>query len=129
MPRVLIYCCLLCDLLLSKTKQHAYRCEIGAPAASFGGLSENTNACYACDVQNVVLDPSDNKTGLVFGFVRVLGSSITFAGAVVGGNTHLQVVRKNLRVRLGDLITVSACGDVPYGKRVHVLPVDDTIEG
>lgn len=40
-----------------------------------------------------------------------------------------QVVRKNLRVRLGDLITVSACGDVPYGKRVHVLPVDDTIEG
>ncbi|CAM9462694.1 unnamed protein product [Ectocarpus sp. 6 AP-2014] len=40
-----------------------------------------------------------------------------------------KVVRKNLRVRLGDLITVSACGDVPYGKRVHVLPVDDTIEG
>lgn len=40
-----------------------------------------------------------------------------------------QVVRKNLRVRLGDLITVSVCGDVPYGKRVHVLPVDDTIEG
>ena len=39
------------------------------------------------------------------------------------------MVRKNLRVRLGDLITVSACGDVPYGKRVHVLPVDDTIEG
>ncbi|CAN0071430.1 unnamed protein product, partial [Discosporangium mesarthrocarpum] len=40
-----------------------------------------------------------------------------------------KVVRKNLRVRLGDLITVAACGDVPYGKRIHVLPVDDTIEG
>ncbi|KAK7239278.1 valosin containing protein [Aureococcus anophagefferens] len=40
-----------------------------------------------------------------------------------------KVVRKNLRVRLGDLVTVNACGDVPYGKRVHVLPLDDTIEG
>ena len=40
-----------------------------------------------------------------------------------------KVVRKNLRVRLGDLVTVTACADVPYGKRVHILPVDDTIEG
>jgi transitional endoplasmic reticulum ATPase len=40
-----------------------------------------------------------------------------------------KVVRKNLRVRLGDLITVAPCSDVPYGKRIHVLPVDDTIEG
>lgn len=40
-----------------------------------------------------------------------------------------KVVRKNLRVRLGDLVTVNACGDVPYGKRIHVLPLDDTIEG
>merc|ERR1719264_2419169 len=39
------------------------------------------------------------------------------------------VVRKNLRVRLGDIVSVHACGDVPYGKRVHVLPFDDTIEG
>lgn len=40
-----------------------------------------------------------------------------------------KVVRKNLRVRLGDVITVNACQDVPYGKRIHVLPMDDTIEG
>merc|ERR1719226_42018 len=40
-----------------------------------------------------------------------------------------KVVRKNLRVRLGDLVIVNACGDVPYGKRIHVLPLDDTIEG
>lgn len=40
-----------------------------------------------------------------------------------------KVVRKNLRVRLGDIISVHACGDVPYGKRIHVLPLDDTIEG
>merc|ERR1712054_616097 len=37
--------------------------------------------------------------------------------------------RESLRVRLGDIISVHACGDVPYGKRVHVLPLDDTIEG
>ena len=40
-----------------------------------------------------------------------------------------KVVRKNLRIRLGDVVTVTACQDVPYGKRIHVLPLDDTIEG
>lgn len=40
-----------------------------------------------------------------------------------------KVVRKNLRVRLADVVTVTSCGDVPYGKRVHILPIDDTIEG
>ncbi|KAJ1489441.1 valosin-containing protein, isoform CRA_a [Baffinella frigidus] len=40
-----------------------------------------------------------------------------------------KVVRKNLRVRLGDVVVVSPCPDVKYGKRIHVLPIDDTIEG
>lgn len=40
-----------------------------------------------------------------------------------------KVVRANLRVRLGDIVSVHQCPDVKYGKRVHILPVDDTIEG
>ncbi|OEH78664.1 hypothetical protein cyc_01682 [Cyclospora cayetanensis] len=40
-----------------------------------------------------------------------------------------KVVRKNLRVRVGDIVHVSACTDCPYGKRIHVLPLDDTIDG
>ncbi|KAL0038235.1 hypothetical protein WJX79_009619 [Trebouxia sp. C0005] len=40
-----------------------------------------------------------------------------------------KVVRHNLRVRLGDVVSVHQCTDVKYGKRVHVLPIDDTIEG
>ena len=28
---------------------------------------------------------------------------------------------KNLKVRLGDVITVHQCPDVKYGKRVHIL--------
>lgn len=28
-----------------------------------------------------------------------------------------------------DMVHVSACADCPYGKRIHVLPLDDTIEG
>ncbi|KAF4661536.1 AAA ATPase cdc48 [Perkinsus olseni] len=40
-----------------------------------------------------------------------------------------KVIRKNLKVRLGDIVGVYAAGDVPYGKRIHVLPFDDTIEG
>ncbi|GMS81470.1 hypothetical protein PENTCL1PPCAC_3645, partial [Pristionchus entomophagus] len=40
-----------------------------------------------------------------------------------------RVVRHNLRVRLGDVVSISAATNVPYGKRVHVLPIDDTVEG
>eukprot|EP01089_Gocevia_fonbrunei_P021696 TRINITY_DN8518_c0_g1_i5.p1 TRINITY_DN8518_c0_g1~~TRINITY_DN8518_c0_g1_i5.p1 ORF type:complete len:810 (+),score=272.96 TRINITY_DN8518_c0_g1_i5:289-2430(+) len=40
-----------------------------------------------------------------------------------------KVVRKNLRVRLGDVVSVHPCPDVKYGKRIHVLPIDDTVEG
>ncbi|XLR50734.1 hypothetical protein S83_001406, partial [Arachis hypogaea] len=40
-----------------------------------------------------------------------------------------KVVRSNLRVRLGDVMSVHPCPDVKYGKRVHILPIDDTIEG
>ncbi|XP_017250418.1 cell division control protein 48 homolog E [Daucus carota subsp. sativus] len=40
-----------------------------------------------------------------------------------------KVVRANLRVRLGDVVSVHQCPDVKYGKRVYILPLDDTIEG
>lgn len=40
-----------------------------------------------------------------------------------------KVARNNLRVKLGDMITVHACNDIKYGKRIHVLPFDDSVEG
>ncbi|TDH15955.1 hypothetical protein EPR50_G00014490 [Perca flavescens] len=40
-----------------------------------------------------------------------------------------RVTRNNLRVRLGDVISIHACPDIKYGKQIHVLPIDDTIEG
>lgn len=40
-----------------------------------------------------------------------------------------KVVRANLRVRLGDVVSVHQCADVKYGKRIHVLPMDDSIDG
>ena len=40
-----------------------------------------------------------------------------------------KTIRKNLRVRLGDVVSVHQCPDVKYGKRVHILPIDDTVEG
>ena len=46
------------------------------------------------------------------------------------GNVRMnKVIRKNLRVRLADLVSISGSIDVPYGKRIHVLPLDDTIQG
>ncbi|KAK6023218.1 ATPase, AAA family [Ostertagia ostertagi] len=40
-----------------------------------------------------------------------------------------RVVRHNLRVRLGDVVSVTAAPNIGYGRRVHVLPIDDTVEG
>merc|ERR1712168_1270017 len=40
-----------------------------------------------------------------------------------------RVVRNNLRVRLGDIVAIQSCPDVKYGKRIHVLPIDDSVEG
>ena len=41
----------------------------------------------------------------------------------------ISVARNNLRVKLGDIATVHACHDIKYGKRIHVLPFDDSVEG
>lgn len=40
-----------------------------------------------------------------------------------------RVVRNNLRVRLGDVITIHPCPDIKYAKRISCLPIADTIEG
>ncbi|KAI4736816.1 AAA ATPase, partial [Aureobasidium sp. EXF-12298] len=40
-----------------------------------------------------------------------------------------RVVRHNLRVKHGDIITVHPCPDIKYAKRIAVLPIADTIEG
>jgi transitional endoplasmic reticulum ATPase len=40
-----------------------------------------------------------------------------------------KVVRRNLRVRFGDIVQVHNCPDIPNGNRIHILPIDDTIEG
>jgi len=40
-----------------------------------------------------------------------------------------KTVRQNLRVKLGDVVSIHSAGEVAYGKAVHVLPFDDSIEG
>ena len=40
-----------------------------------------------------------------------------------------RVVRNNLRVRSGDVVSIQSCPDVKYGKRIQVLPIDDTVQG
>ncbi|KNZ56827.1 cell division cycle protein 48 [Puccinia sorghi] len=41
----------------------------------------------------------------------------------------LPVARNNLRIKLGDVCNVHPCHDIKYGKRIHVLPFDDSVEG
>ncbi|CAF0888916.1 unnamed protein product [Didymodactylos carnosus] len=40
-----------------------------------------------------------------------------------------RIIRNNLRVRLGDIVQIQACQDVKYGKKIQVLPIDDTVQG
>merc|ERR1712137_1520094 len=40
-----------------------------------------------------------------------------------------RVVRGNLRVKLGDIVTIDQFADVEYATKIHVLPFEDTIEG
>jgi len=40
-----------------------------------------------------------------------------------------KVARGNCAIKLGDLVHVSAANDIKYGKRIHVLPFADSIEG
>lgn len=40
-----------------------------------------------------------------------------------------KVVRKNLRVGLGDIISIKICDNCPNITKLHVLPIDDTMEG
>ena len=49
---------------------------------------------------------------------------------VEAGNIRMhKVTRKNIHVRLGDMIYLHPCKDIKYGERIHVLPIDDTVEG
>ncbi len=40
-----------------------------------------------------------------------------------------RVIRKNLRVKLGDVVSLASAGEVKYGTRIHVLPFEDSVEG
>jgi transitional endoplasmic reticulum ATPase len=40
-----------------------------------------------------------------------------------------KTIRKNLRVRLGDVVQIKPAGEVPNLTKIHVLPLADTIEG
>lgn len=40
-----------------------------------------------------------------------------------------RTVRNNLRVKIGDIVSIQPCPDIKYGKSITVLPIDDTVEG
>lgn len=47
-------------------------------------------------------------------------------------NDHVQInstIRRNLRVRFGDRVSIERCQNVKDGTHVRVLPIDDTLQG
>lgn len=39
-----------------------------------------------------------------------------------------KISRRNIRILLGDTVAISAVKNIPYGNRIHVLPIDDTVK-
>ena len=39
-----------------------------------------------------------------------------------------KISRRNIRIHLGDTVTVTPLKDIAYGNRIHVLPIDDTVK-
>lgn len=62
------------------------------------------------------------------------GRQTTAVAVTIESNEHFKIrmnrtVRNNLRVKLGDVISIRPAGDMPNAVRVQILPLDDTIEG
>src|SRR3990167_10478773 len=70
---------------------------------------------------NVLIKGKKNKTT-----VCVLLNNDTMDENTIQMN---KCIRKNLRIRLGDFIHLSSFDDLKQATKIHILPLDDTIEG
>ena len=48
---------------------------------------------------------------------------------VVGKHKCILNKLKNVTMAISCLCSIQPCPDVKYGKRIHVLPIDDTVDG
>jgi transitional endoplasmic reticulum ATPase len=56
--------------------------------------------------------------------------AIVLPAEVPEGYIHMnKVLRTNLRVCLGEYVTIQECRDMKFGVRVHILPVEGNVEG
>jgi transitional endoplasmic reticulum ATPase len=69
----------------------------------------------------VLLKGKKNKTTVCI----VLGDDIQDSNTI----RMNKCVRKNLRVRLGDFVHINQFDEIKSAQKVHILPLDDTIEG
>ncbi|XP_023229497.1 transitional endoplasmic reticulum ATPase-like [Centruroides sculpturatus] len=102
-------------------------------------LRENLNQLIVEHLEDdnsiVRLSPTKMQTLGIFRYVRLKGRNgrktvctalvdSTCPTAIIRMNEH---VRKNLRVKEGDSIRIYTINNIDYGKRIHVLPIEDTI--
>lgn len=107
------------------------------------------NRLIVDDVTEVVQGDGDNSCVLLsFAKMEELelfrGDSVLIRGkkrhetvciAIANENTEdtkirmNKVIRKNLRVKLGDIVSLHNAGEVKYGDKIHVLPFEDTVQG
>jgi len=91
------------------------------------------------DHSTIAVDPIKmQELGLFSGdSVLLRGKKRKTTVAIVGSEDSVslsrvkmtKVVRSNLRLRLGDTVTIEALPDIKYAKSVSVAPFQDTIEG
>ncbi|CAF1313316.1 unnamed protein product [Rotaria sordida] len=58
--------------------------------------------------------------------ICVVKHGLAYADNIIQMNCF---VRNNLRVQLGDIVSIERCQDIKYGTRILVLPIDDTVQG
>ena len=114
------------------------------PKAAMGQSRHSIRQPWNCSLFSGVTPSSSGMIRALVGRIHRLDSSILVRGKkrrdtvliclssddVEEGKIQMnKVARNNLRVKLGDLVNVHQCLDIKYGKRVHVLPFDDSVEG
>jgi len=110
---------------------------------------KSANRLIVDDVSEVVAQDGDNSCILLSNekmeeLSLFRGDSVLIRGkrrretvciAIANDNTDNtkvrmnKVIRKNLKVKLGDCVSIHAAGEIKYGKRIHVLAFADTVEG
>jgi transitional endoplasmic reticulum ATPase len=114
----------------SSASSAAERMKLASNRLIVDDQSEDNSICFFSQAKLKELDLFRGDAVLITGKYRHETLCIAIANdEVESSKIRLnRVARKNLRVKLGDIVTVSKV-DVPNGKAIHILPYEEDVKG